>query len=215
MKFTLAFLSALVATTVSGLAIPQPNPEPEALAEPVAAPSITADQSDANIIESSAVDWDHDANLVSAFIDACHYKKFHNQKQYLAAAKAALAAEEAEFAFLEALADYLLNNPSCQAANSTLTDNGTWDNVKELLEQLTELDWVSDQAEIQQIIGEINFGDGAAQGRCDYILPAFDTYFTAAGQLLKTLTGSNPIQGLRANVPSSCSASSKRAVLEA
>jgi hypothetical protein len=58
MKFTLAFLSGLMATTVVGLAIPSPQPEaepealaePEAFAEPDTLPENTRDLSDVDII---------------------------------------------------------------------------------------------------------------------------------------------------------------------
>lgn len=98
--------------------------------------------------------------------------------------------------------------------HSTLSDGDTGGNVKDLLELLTELDWVLDQAQIQQILGEIDFGDGSAAGRCDAVLPAFDTYFKAAGGLLHKLGVPNVLKGLKAAVPKSCNANAPRDVLE-
>ena len=213
MKFTLAFLSGLMATSVVGMAIPAPQPEPEALAEPVTMPDVTSSLSDAAIIETAASGWLQDANIVSGFLDGIYNKRFKSQALYLKAAQAALAAEEAEWALKETLADYLLNNPACQAANSTLSDGDTWGNVKDLLEQLTELDWIADQTQIQQILNEINFGDGSAASRCSAILPAFDAYFNAANKELIS-DGALPIKNLRAKTPKSCSAGTKRDVLE-
>jgi hypothetical protein len=115
----------------------------------------------------------------------------------------------------EALADYLVNNPACQAANSTLSDGDTWGNVKDLLYQLTQLNWKTDQSQIQQILQEINFGDGSAQGRCSAIIPAFNSYFRAANKELRSLVpGSTALLGLKAYNPRSCNAVSPRDVLE-
>ena len=232
MKFALALLSGLLASTVAGVAIPRPEAEAEALverdafaepeafagpealaeAEPEAMPAVTSALTDGSIIKIALNGWTKNANLVSTFIDNVATGKFKNQQQYLRAAKVALLAEEAEWALKEVIADYLLNNPACQSANSTLTDSGTWENVKDLLEELVGLNWTTDQAQIQQIIQEINFGDGIAGGRCNDILPAFKTYITSANALLKKL-GSSPVT-YTFKTPASCSASSTRSVLE-
>lgn len=230
MKFSLALLGGMLASTVAGLAIPQPEAEvetlverdafaepeafaePDAMAEPETMPATTASLTDVSIIKIALTAWTKDANVVSTFLDNVASKKFRNQKQFLRAAKIALIAEEAEWALKEAIADYLLNNPSCQSANSTLTDSGTWENTKDLLAELIGLNWVADQAEIQQIVQQINFGDGAALGRCGTILPAFNTYLAAANTLLGKL-GSSPVSA-KFNVPKSCSAASTRSVLE-
>lgn len=111
-------VAGLLATTVTGLAIPSPHPEaePEAIAEPEALPDITSDLTDAALIKTSSLSWAADTRIVSKFLDDIAGKKFKSQKNYLKAAQAALAAEEAEWAHKETIADYLLNNPVCQAA---------------------------------------------------------------------------------------------------
>lgn len=99
MKFTLALLSSLLATTVTGLAIPNPNPEadaaalaapqPEALAEPeaFAEPDVFPEPveaeellsravSDADILKAATLGWAANVAAVSGFLDKVAQKKF-------------------------------------------------------------------------------------------------------------------------------------------
>lgn len=135
-------------------------------------------------------EWAASVENVLKFIDACANKKYISQAAYLATVKIAYAAELMETAFEEMLADYLSKNQVCQSANSTLSDNDIWENVENLLLELTELDWVADPDEIQKI-QEINLGDSPAQGRFRTILPAFDVYSTAASKLFQKLKPSD------------------------
>lgn len=220
MKFGLALLSGLLATTVTGLAIPKPEPEAEPVALPEAAPEpspvdeiITRAASDADILKNSALAWYARTTIVSTFLDLVATKKFTSQTAFVIAAKAAWLAESEEWDFKEILATYLVKDQGCQASNSTLSDGDTWSNVKELLFQLTELNWKTDQAKIQELLKQINFGDGVAKGRCSTILPAFDVYFAGAAKKLKTLRkGDTSLDRLRTVRPRCCSSAQTRAV---
>lgn len=219
MKFGVALLSGLLASTVAGLAIPNPAPEaePAAIAEPAPEPNpvdeiITRTATDADILKSSALAWYARTTIVSGFLDLVAGKKFKSQTAYIIAAKAAWLAEAEQWDLKEVLAMYLVKDAGCQASNSTLSDGDTWANVKDLLFRLTELDWKKDQTEIQSIIKEINFGDGVAKGRCSTVLPAFDVYFAAAAKKLKTMNSKDTsLDRLKTYRPKSCSAVKARA----
>lgn len=242
MKLFVALLSGLLATTVTGVAIPNPHPEaaaaalaapepnaepdawaePDAFADPDAYPEpLDADEllgraiSDADILKAATLGWSADVAAVSGFLDAVAQKKF-TQKTWPKASKAAWAAEIAEWALKEILAEYLLDDQGCKASNSTLTTGDTWAHVNDLLYQLTKLDWKRDQAKIQDLVNKINFGDGTAQGRCTAILPAFDVFFAAANTKLQKLRpGDTSLANVKSRRPIACGVVQKRDILEA
>ncbi|KAK4617541.1 hypothetical protein CLAFUW4_12090 [Fulvia fulva] len=175
MKFTLTLLTGLVASTVSGLTIPNAQPETGA--------GISSSSTDAQIIKSTWSSWYADVATVSYFLDNVASKKYKSQTAYLAAAQGALAAETGQTAYQRVLNQELSQYEGYKASNSTLSD-GTWTNVKSYLEQLTKLDFKKDCTKIQEIVKKINYGDDQYSGRCSVILPAIDTYFALAYKAL-------------------------------
>ena len=215
MKFTFALLSGLFVAAVSGLAIPPPDAQTEsaALVEREAEPTAATSASDASIIKHAAQGWAIDEDAISVFLDAVASKKFGSQREYLIAAQLAYKAELAALAAFDTLAEYLDGDAGWQSGNSTLSDGGSYGNIESLLYQLTQLNWKTNQAQIQAIVTEINFGSGSYLGRCSSILPAIDVDLAAASAELQLLTGDKSLVGLTVYAPKACSGV-KRDVLE-
>ncbi|PPJ55509.1 hypothetical protein CBER1_07041 [Cercospora berteroae] len=179
MKFLSALAAGLFATTVTSLAIPDPEAAPEALpeADPEAVPAAFASLTDVQIIKYTVKDWYADTAIVSKFLDSIAKKNFRSDAEFSKAAKLAWLAETGEGSYGQ--------------------------NVKDRLEELKNKKWRRDCKTIQQIAQEIN------DDRCEYVLPAIDGYFQQASNLVASYNPSKPdysIRSIRAVRAKACGA---------
>lgn len=132
MKFLSALAAGLFATTVTSLAIPDPEAVAEALPEPdpEAVPAAFASLTDVQIIKYTVKDWYADTAIVSKFLDNIAKKNFRSDAEFTKAAKVAWLAEYSSTAPTwgnkAVLDSYLAGKNGSNGSNGTEQGNGTW-----------------------------------------------------------------------------------------
>lgn len=211
MKLIYAMLGGLMATLVSGYAIPVPDPEAEADAD---VSSLLEGRSDADIIASTAEAWSADTATVARFLDSVAANQFRSQSAYAHAAAAALAVEAQQVALQKILDLELITSDGTATSNiSNGTTGVCYSTILQLFKQLTKLDYRRDRAAIVRIVNQINFGSGNVQGLCNAVLPSIDTWFEEADAYLES-SGDSALSGLRAARPRACQQRRRDVVLD-
>ena len=172
MKFSTAFFAtAAFLTSVPGFGLAAPTNSQRQ------APSIEDIANAANL-------WAQDTGKVSQFLNIASTLSGSNFKDQAATA---LMSENNELTQKQVLDNALGSNPSVQAANDILVEQGTFANVVSLLQDMASngASRVGDVETINNI-------------RCTYVLPAIDAYFAAAAEVIQ-----NGVQ-LEAVRPTAC-----------
>jgi len=220
MKFAASAASLVLAAT-SVIAGPVEKRQPQASASvsaivsaaaPSTLPSSNPTALNANDIKNAVFAWRDDTLAVSNFLN--RRGAGEDDDEFKADAASALASENDELthkAVLDAqlcgttdpsgCASTVNGSDDLQNANNVLVAQGTFGTVVTLLGDIAQ-DGLVDA----HLVDTINFGIpiGAPNGRCPQVLPAIDTYFRTASDILIAQFGDDSLVGVTAVRPTAC-----------